>query len=229
MTVRRLAAAAIVGIAALGAWLPASVQQDEYQTAVETMQQFLSAWVIDHNEDSTRSYFGAAALETFAPRSYFGAAALEHFPPVRRRQSPGTPTNAEVWADDPGDSGYWVMLNAIWPSGEPNAGVQLRDILTVDLDVQAFITEELSGEGEIVHEGAFMVFAAYDDIGIHSFDAGYGDVAEYLKPSREKPTLILIAGFRNPKEEVAGPFVSFWGRDGDEAWRIQALGAYPKY
>lgn len=229
MTTRRLAAAAIMGAIALVAWSPASAQDGDYRAAVEAMQQFLTDWVIDYDEVATLSHFGAAALETFTlvPASVRPgeAAWTANVPAGAARPA------EEVWANGPGnhlDSGYWAMLTSTWPSG-PNVDVPLRDVLTVDPDVRAFITTELSGK--IVHEhaeGAFIVFAAYDDVGIHSFDAGYGDVADHLRPSREKPTLTLIAGFHEPRIEAAGPFVSFWARDG-EAWRIQALGAYPKY
>ena len=176
--------------------------------AVESMQDFLNAWIIRHDEVAALSYFGAAALETFSP----------------------VPEGADgdVWRNGSGNyigSGYWVMLNSIWPSTNSPRDAQLGDVLAIDQDVRAF-TRELSGR--IVHEETFIVYAAYDDAGVHSFDAGYGDVADYLQPSRDKPALILIAGFRNPRLEDAGPLVSFWEREGD-AWRIQALGAYPKY
>ena len=219
MEIRRTAATAVIAIALL-AWSPASAQHG-YGAAVETMQKFLNAWVIDYDEAAVMAHFGEAAA-SFAP----------HYP---AEQPFATGWDSEldrlVVSRGEGLSGYWIMLNSIWFSKRDQGSrvdVQLQDVLVIDEDVREFLTtEDLSGH--FVHDRLFLVFAAHDAVAINSFDAGYGNVAGHLQPSREDPTLTMIAGFGNPKLEQAGPFVSFWDLEEDEVWRIQALGAYPKY
>lgn len=219
MEIRRTAATAVIAIALL-AWSPASAQHG-YGAAVETMQKFLSAWVIDYDEAAVMAHFGEAAA-SFAP----------HYP---AEQPFATGWDSEldrlVVSRGEGLSGYWIMLNSIWFSKRDQGSrvdVQLQDVLVIDEDVREFLTtEDLSGH--FVHDRLFLVFAAHDAVALNSFDAGYGNVAGHLQPSREDPTLTMIAGFGNPKLEQAGPFVSFWDLEEDEVWRIQALGAYPKY
>jgi hypothetical protein len=178
-----------------------TVKAHDHGEAVEAMRNFLVAWVIDYDEAAALSHFGEAAMGPFAPTLGVGV--------------------------EEAGSAYWPMLNSIWPVSNSLRADRLEDVLVIDRDVLTFVTTEL--KATIVHEDVFLVFAAYDDVGINSFDAGYGDVADHLKPTLELPALTMIAGFREPKFPTAGPFVSFWGVDGDNSWRIQALGSYEKY
>ena len=208
-------AAAVAAIVLL-AWSPASAQPG-YGAAVETMQKFLDDWVIDYDEAAVMAHFGKAAA-SFAP----------HYP-AQKPIEIGLSFDRPVDRGD-GLSGYWIMLNSIWLSEKDQRSrvdVRLQDVLVIDEDVREFLKTELSGD--IVHDRVFLVFAAHDAVALNSFDAGYGNVAGHLRPSREDPTLTMIAGFGDPKLEQAGPFVSFWDLEEDEVWRIQALGAYPKY
>lgn len=218
METRRTAAAAVIAIALL-AWSPVSARHG-YGVAVETMQKFLNDWVVDYDQAAVMAHFGEAAA-SFAP----------HYP---AQQPFATGWDGEldrlVVSRGEGLSGYWIMLNSIWFSKRDQGSrvdVQLQDVLVVDEDVREFLTAELSGD--IVHDRLFLVFAAHDAVALNSFDAGHGNVAGHLQPSREDPALTMIAGFGNPKLEQAGPFVSFWDLEEDAVWRIQALGAYPKY
>ena len=215
MEICRTVAAAVTAIVLL-AWSPASTQPG-YGVAVETMQKFLNDWVIDYDEAAVMAHFGKAAA-SFAP----------HYPAQQPIET-GLSFDRPVDRGD-GLSGYWIMLNSIWLSEKDQRSrvdVRLQDVLVIDEDVREFLKTELSGD--IVHDRVFLVFAAHDAVALNSFDAGYGNVAGHLQPSRKDPTLTMIAGFGNPKLEQAGPFVSFWDLEEDEVWRIQALGAYPKY
>ena len=180
------------------------VKVHDHDEAIETMHDFLHSWVLNRDKDMTLSYFGESARGRFAPITGISADG--------------------AWKTDPA---YWSLLNSIWPVNNSRRAERLEDVLTIDKDVLRFVTTEL--KGVVLHEDVFLVFAAYDGVGINSFDAGYGDVADHLKPTHEQPALTMIAGFREPKFPAAGPFVSFWGVDGDNSWRIQALGAYEKY
>ena len=218
METRRTAVAAVIAIALL-AWSPASAQYG-YGVAVETMQKFLNDWVIDYDEAAVMAHFGETAA-SFAP----------HYHPAQQPLAAVWDGRFDRLANRGEElSGYWIMLSSIWFSKrdpESRVDVQLQDVLVIDEDVREFLTTELSGD--IVHDRVFLVFAAHDAVALNSFDAGYGNVAGRLQPSREDPTLTMIAGFGNPKLEQAGPFVSFWDLEEDTVWRIQALGAYPKY
>lgn len=242
-------AAAIMVIIVLGTWSPASAQVSEGSriTAVDAMNQFLIDWIIYSDEDATMAHFGAAAMQVFAPVVTRDDARIltDNRPipdstvgnvPARvgggRRMGGNPDRRSDAWLDEQSNSvrsTYWRILNTIWVSDNKSRYVdgQIQEILAIDDDAYAFVTTELFGK--VVHRGLFFVFEAYDDAALHSFDADFGDIAGYLKPSLENPTLILIAGFHAPVFEDAGPFVSFWGQDDDEVWRIQALGAYPKY
>lgn len=176
----------------------------DHVEAIETMRNFLHSWVIDQDEVETLRYFGKSAMGRFAPIT-------------------GIDEDGR-WKTSPK---YWTMLNSVWPASEHRRDDRLEDVLVIDRDVITFITTEL--KGAIVHDDVFLVFAAHDDVGVNSFDAGVGDVADHLKPTPERPALMMIAGFREPKYPAAGPFVSFWGVDEDNSWRIKALGAYEKY
>ena len=136
-----------------------TVEAHDHGEAVEAMRSFLFAWVIDYDEAATLSHFGDAAMGPFAPTMSAGV--------------------------DRAGPAYWPMMNSIWPVSKSLRAERLEDVLIIDPDVYTFVTTEL--KGTIVHEDVFLVFAAYDDVGINSFDAGYGDVADHLKPTAELP------------------------------------------
>ena len=161
-----------------------TVKAHDHGEAIEAMSNFLYSWVINHDEVTTLSYFGESAMGRFAPIMDTGV--------------DGRKTGLE----------YWPMLTSIWPVNTSLRADHLEDVLAIDPDVYTFVSTEL--KGAVLYEDVFLVFAVYDDVGINSFDAGYGDVADHLKPTPELPALTMVAGFREPKFPAAGPFVSFW-------------------
>ncbi len=223
------------GIAALTAALVAPAimvtpmtgqEQVHPASAIEDMVGFLTAWVVDRDGPKAMSYLGASA------------GSLDLVPKFVLREG-----RDNLWKEEESGfahgfskrstvpvkiaTGYWTMLNAFWPA-RPVVDVGLEYFLVVNNHAYSFVKDELHAN-PYNHGSMFTVFAADEPVEVNSFDAGYGDVATVLKPSPANPVLTMIADFRDRRSfhPNVGPFVSFWGEEGQREWRIQALGAFP--
>lgn len=103
-----------------------------------------------------------------------------------------------------------------------------------DPELISFLNENFNVE--YIQESPFIAFYAADRIVLDTFDAGfaaggYGQLADVLQPSEERPALTMMADFRHAQSDRIGPLVSFWREEesgnGERTWRIQALGAFP--
>ena len=196
------------------------------------MRGFLEAWLVDGDKARTTAHFIVDdATVSVAPRVVWvlaqalvggpSAVISEVFGP-RRRVWIGTAEEARLRSE------YWRSLERFRVDPAVSVGSGLEGVLdAVDPDLRRIIESELSVS--VGDSGLFLAFVARDERVINSFDAGFGDVAEVLRP-REQTVLVLIADFRGRAHlSYQGPFVAFWVRDPvDGAWRIAALGAVPE-
>ena len=133
---------------------------------------------------------------------------------------------ARATAEDAGYSLDWELLNRLW--APPGSNSSLRNTLSpIDPDLKQALDEEL--EVDVEHTDPFTVFVADSDLVVNSFDAGYGDTAEVLKPSENRVLAMIVDFADRSREEYPGPFIAFWSKSQENGeWKIQVLGAAPE-
>lgn len=232
---RFLLVAAAVGLLVLDSPV---VAQRNPETAIVAMNSFLTSWLVHDDMDATVMHFGASDRSIDLAPTYVLEFA-EYNPDVvgNERQLARKHTGADGGALTlpPGVAfAYWRLLNSLWP----NAGrvdVDFDDLFVVNSELIAVLDDDL--KVEYIQKTPFIVFLADDRIQLDTLDAGfaaggYGQLAETLKPSRERPVMTMIANLKYAQSKRIGPLVTFWDEDvsgvDERAWRIQALGAFPE-
>lgn len=219
---------------------PTSVQGQETagaHGAIEAMETFLTSWLVRDERSSTVNHFGTSDQSlSLAPTYLLGFGGYD--PDVAAREVRTIAGDGTNRALPPGVAfGYWEFLNRLWPSAG-RVDTNLEGLLVTDLEeLIAFLKENFEFELEYIQKSPFIAFYSDDRIVLDAFDAGfaaggYGQLADVLQPSEERPILTMIADFRHAQSDHIGPLVTFWREEesgnGERAWRIQALGAFPE-
>lgn len=236
--IRSLAAVAALLLVAMSS--PAGAQDQETADAhgaIEAMETFLKSWLIRDDMSHTVGHFGTSDQSlSLAPIYVLGFGGYD--PDVAARELRATAGDGTGRAMPSGVAfGYWRFLNRLWPDAS-RMDTNLEGLLVTDpdSDLIAFLKENFKVE-EYVQTSPFIAFYTGDRIVLDAFDAGfaaggYGQLADVLQPSEERPVLTMIADFRYAQSERIGPLVTFWREEesgnGERAWRIQALGAFPE-